>query len=598
MKYRAQLLTFALFLFTVAMADEPKDTAFNNLYQRYFLLYTDTNEVAFYDVSNQLKEHYLKANNMDSYYKVWLNEVLYDTKMQKTFRAIKKCNSMLKEMEEKNDKHFCIVYSALGNIYDMRGNYRMSNKYYQQALKSCEPTDTGAIIGIYSRIASLQAHREPQKAKEVNEHFGKMTQHFPQYWKVYVVQKAEIAFYLDDRQLFDEAYKQYIAIRQEHPVLDAFGKDMMDVVYASFHGDYNRALELLNHESTDYDPLDCCDMRIHIFELMGRDDLALNEVTVRRDMRDSLNSDMLYDNMNEINAEMGLFQVKEEALQKEQENTRRNNMMLMITILLLLVALGLVISRNLMRRRLQKQLMTKNKQLEVALMRAEESDRMKDSFIEHVSHEIRTPLNIITGFTQVITNPTFKLKDDERDKMLNDININTIEITNIVNEMLDIAQDDSRQYYEKKDEVQVNQLCKDAIKDVEILNKHHLEIHLVSELADDYTIHTNRKAVMKVLKQLLDNGLKFTDEGGLEIHVDEMAEEGMVRFVITDTGIGIAKEHQEHIFKRFYKVDNFKQGFGLGLTLCLKTALLLGGNLSLDKDYTDGARFIFTLPTA
>jgi melibiose permease len=52
------------------------------------------------------------------------------------------------------------------------------------------------------------------------------------------------------------------------------------------------------------------------------------------------------------------------------------------------------------------------------------------------------------------------------------------------------------------------------------------------------------------------------------------------------------------IFKRFYKVDNFKQGFGLGLTLCLKTALLLGGNLSLDKDYTDGARFIFTLPTA
>jgi signal transduction histidine kinase len=331
---------------------------------------------------------------------------------------------------------------------------------------------------------------------------------------------------------------------------------------------------------------------------MGRDDLALNEVTVRRDMRDSLNSDMLYDNMNEINAEMGLFQVKEEALQKEQESTRRHNVMLMITILLLLAALGLVISRNLMRRRLQKQLMTKNKQLEVALMRAEESDRMKDSFIEHVSHEIRTPLNIITGFTQVITNPTFKLKDDERDKMLNDININTIEITNIVNEMLDIAQDDSRQYYEKKDEVQVNQLCKDAIKDVEILNKHHLEIHLVSELADDYTIHTNRKAVMKVLKQLLDNGLKFTDEGGLEIHVDEMAEEGMVRFVITDTGIGIAKEHQEHIFKRFYKVDNFKQGFGLGLTLCLKTALLLGGNLSLDKDYTEGARFIFTLPTA
>ena len=122
-----------------------------------------------------MKAHYLKKQNMDSYYKVFLNEILYDTEQGKTYRAIKKCSDMLQEMKEKNENHYDIVYSALGNIYDMRGNYRMANKYYKDALKACAPNDTGALAGIYSRIASLQAHREPQKAMEVNEHFGSMT---------------------------------------------------------------------------------------------------------------------------------------------------------------------------------------------------------------------------------------------------------------------------------------------------------------------------------------------------------------------------------------------------------------------------------------
>lgn len=94
MKYYSLLLVLLLTLFTPAMAIEQKDTAFTNLYHRYFELYADSNETAFYEASDKLKEYYLKANNLDSYYKVLLNEILYDTEQGKAYRAIKKCGAM------------------------------------------------------------------------------------------------------------------------------------------------------------------------------------------------------------------------------------------------------------------------------------------------------------------------------------------------------------------------------------------------------------------------------------------------------------------------------------------------------------------------
>ncbi len=595
MKLRTVIVSLMLVLFTTTFAEE-KDTAFANLYHRYLELYTDSNEAAFYQATEQMKAHYLKKQNMDSYYKVFLNEILYDTEQGKTYRAIKKCSDMLQEMKEKNENHYDIVYSALGNIYDLRGNYRMAKKYYHDALNACEPTDTGSLISIYSRIAQLQAHREPQKAWEVNEYFGKMATKWPNYYKVYVVLKGEISFYLKDKKHFEEAYQQYLKCREEHPMLDAYGRDLMNMLHATFTGDYNTALEILSHDSPDFDPLDRCDMRIQIYEMMGDKESALREVDYRRDLRDSLNSDMLFNNINEINGEMGLQRMKEEALEKEKKATKRQNLLLSIALIMVVAALGLVISRNLMRRRYQKKLMKQNKELEIALSRAEESDRMKDFFIEHVSHEIRTPLNIITGYAQIITNPEYELDDEERNRMLNDINKNTSKITYIVNELLEIAEDDSKQHYPKNDLIPVNEFCRKIMDYAERINSGRLKMLFNSELTDDFSFYSNRHVLEKVIEQLLNNAIKFTHTGFVELKAHESPDHGVVRFIVTDSGIGIAEENQEHVFDRFFKEDPFKQGFGLGLTMCRKMAILLGGSLFLDKEYKAGARFILTIP--
>ena len=159
---------------------------------------------------------------------------------------------------------------------------------------------------------------------------------------------------------------------------------------ARIDGNYSKALDILQHDSPDFDALDRCDMRIRICELMGNKERAIKEVAYRRDLRDSLNSDMMFESINEINTEMGLQKIKEEAQQEREEANKRQRLLMAVAIFLLLIALALTISRSLIRRRLEKKLIRKNKELEIALSRAEESDRMKDSFIQHVSHEIQS----------------------------------------------------------------------------------------------------------------------------------------------------------------------------------------------------------------
>ena len=589
------LLLLFLLLPATLMGQQTKDTAYLKIYEEYLKLYDGKDSAAFMKSSDLLKEHFLKMEGiddnrrMDAYYKLRMNEVLFELENGRAYSAIKKASTMRQDMDERGVKMYYIVYASLGTIYESRGNYRMANHYFMDALKNTEPTDTSSLMNVYSRLAFLKMARQPQEAWQWNERFGSLCSGMSLYHRIYLSNKATISLFLNDRKGFEDAYKAYH--EQQMQIHDDYGETTMEIVRSAFNGDYEKALELVNAESTDFNELDRCDLRIHIYEMMGRRELALQETDRRRELRDSLNSDMLFNNINEINTEMGMAKMREQA-------TKEREMWLIVTIVLLLIGIGLIVSRYLQRRRYQKRLLKQNHELEVALDRAQESDRMKTSFIEHVSHEIRTPLNVITGFAQVITNPDYELEDEERNMMLNDISRNTIEITNIVNELLELAQDESREHYEREDTVNVNLVCQEVMTHAEIQNNGRLTLTYKSLVDDDFTLHTNAVALKKILSQLLKNALKFTRQGTIELKVRERAANGGVEFTVTDTGIGIAEEHHDKVFERFYKVDSFKQGLGLGLTMSRKIAELLDGTLEIDKSYTKGARFVLILPTA
>lgn len=573
-----------------ALCEEKEDTAFNKLFERYYQLYQDSDEKAFYEASRQMMEYYQKQGNTQSYYKVLLNEVLYDSEHGQSYRAIKKAGELLEIMKQKGDKHYYyIVYSALGSLYETRGNYRLANRYFTDALNNCEPKDTNALMIIYFRLAELKADREPKKAWEYNEKFGALSKNSPQYYKMYLVFKANICLYLNDKQQFLKTYAEFQDYCKQHADLLVFGNTLMSVVYDTFQGNYDKALNTLDASTSDFTELERCELRIKLYRMMGEEEKALEEVNRRRDLHDSLNSNMLFESINEINTEMGINRLNEQA-------TKERERWLAAVIVLLAVALGLIIWRHLTRRRYQARLVKKNKELEIALDHAQESDRMKTAFIEHVSHEIRTPLNVITGFVQIISNSAYELDDEERDQMMNDISKNTMEITNIVNELLEMAQDESIAHYECNDDVRLNQLCQSVINQTTLLSDGRIEVTFNSQLNNQYVLRTNRQALNKILSQLLKNAVKFTEKGMVELKIRERIANGGIEFSITDTGVGIAEEHQEKIFERFYKVDPFKQGLGLGLTMSRRIAELLGGTLDIDKEYKKGARFVLVLP--
>ena len=587
--------------FATAEAKEKNDTAFQKLYQHYFQLYGEPDkEKEFFEASEQMKAYYLKKGNKTSYYKIRQNEVLYDTENGRIYRAIKRANAMLEDMKKEKEKHYDMVYTVLATIYESRGNYRMADYYYKDALKNSNPKDSGALISIYSRIASLKVAREPQEAWLYNEKFGVLTHNFPDYYKVYLALKGEILFYQGNKEQFLKTYDEFHQFIKDTPGLDNYGVDDMEVMYAAMNGNYNQALNLLVEDGTYLNDVRQLDMMGRIYEMMGRYDQALKISARRRDLRDSLNSDLLFNNINEVNAEMGLVRLSEQsARERELMNAKaasEREFWLIITIVLLLIGIGLIVWRYLTRRAYQKRLLKKNQELEIALDHAQESDRMKTAFIEHVSHEIRTPLNVITGFAQVITNPDYDLEEEERNMMLNDISKNTVEITNIVNELLEVSEDESREHYEKIDTVNVNKLCEKVMTQMSMINNGRLTLQYINQIDDSFTLRTNRQALEKILSQLMKNALKFTNNGNVELKVRERAGNGGIEFSVTDTGIGIAEENQERVFERFYKVDAFKQGLGLGLTMSRKMAELLDGSLEIDKEYKKGARFVLVLP--
>ena len=227
---------------------------------------------------------------------------------------------------------------------------------------------------------------------------------------------------------------------------------------------------------------------------------------------------------------------------------------------------------------------------------------MKAAFIQNVSHEVRTPLNIISGFAQVLADPTLKSTPEQRKLMAQTMMHNTRLITRLVDEMLELSFNETTGTAPKDDSVEVNQLLKELADEVKNELKSGVELTVDSSLANDYTLVTNRAVLKGILQALVDNAMKYTEKGAITLTAQ--ATDHMLTLAVEDSGCGIPAEQADHIFDRFVKLDNFKEGLGLGLPLCRVMAQRLGANVVLDTAYTapkelkggTGARFVVDVP--
>ncbi|MCR4603271.1 MAG: HAMP domain-containing histidine kinase [Prevotella sp.] len=243
--------------------------------------------------------------------------------------------------------------------------------------------------------------------------------------------------------------------------------------------------------------------------------------------------------------------------------------------------------------------------------KAVESSRMKSDFIQQISHEIRTPLNILSGFTQILTSG-MELDDAMKQEVTQGISDNTLRITNLVNKMLELAEASSDADIPREDDVLAVQIAAQAADESGIYQAGHLTFDLqLAPEAEMAMLRTNLQQATRALVLLLDNAMKFTHPaeaaGGaaavtakaqvtLSVAVATEEEKQRLVFTVEDNGIGVPAEEAERIFEEFVQLDQYYDGTGIGLTVARSIARRLGGDIVLDTDYTDGARFIYTLP--
>lgn len=230
-------------------------------------------------------------------------------------------------------------------------------------------------------------------------------------------------------------------------------------------------------------------------------------------------------------------------------------------------------------------------ELEQATRLAKQASEQKTQFMQDMSHQIRTPLNIVHGFAEVVSDGCEVIPSDEKQQIAETMFVHTNALDYMVSKLLTTAVIENQETISTDDCVACNQLARDAIERITSRVAPAIDVCLDSHVSDELTVTTNREYLLLVLTELLFNALHFTHEGSVTLWVVSSDIDG-VRFIVEDTGPGIPADKADLVFDKFTKLDMFTEGLGLGLYLCRRIVTLMGGSLTLDTQYTSGARFV------
>ena len=233
---------------------------------------------------------------------------------------------------------------------------------------------------------------------------------------------------------------------------------------------------------------------------------------------------------------------------------------------------------------------------------AEVADRAKTNFLYSMSHELRTPLNSVLGFAQLLANQNFGPLNSKQMQYVQRILTSGHHLLELINDVLDLSQIELGKMQLTPEKIDLKNLLENSIKNIrekDLRETLSITLHLPKEL-EQFKLVADSQKLKQILFQLLSNAVKFTPEAGsIEIAVEQQQE--ILLISVSDTGIGIAPDDQEHIFSNFYQIKgglkNKTPGTGLGLPIARRLVELHGGELWVSSEGKGkGSRFNFSLP--
>ena len=228
---------------------------------------------------------------------------------------------------------------------------------------------------------------------------------------------------------------------------------------------------------------------------------------------------------------------------------------------------------------------------------AEAANRAKSEFLATVSHELRTPLNGVLGIAEVLAQTNL---DERQREMVDTIRSSGGELEALVADIIELARLESGNIESRRESFDLEKAVRTAAAP-HSLYAARKGVAFVVDMADGASeaVEGDPSRLRQILGNLISNAVKFTDAGEVRVRVDRPGDDGLVRFTVSDTGIGFSQDFKARIFERFQQADGSNTrrhgGTGLGLAICKQAARLLNGDLVCDSEPGKGSTFVLTL---
>ncbi len=558
-------------------------------YDQFFYLLNHGTPDDFYAYVEKYEKDLRDKGYMMLYYKLKTNKGFFALAHNQLFRAIQFAEELDKEVRKAEAKDYYYLATGLyGDIYKRGHDMRKAKHFFTQAIEEVDDRDPKFTMRMYMNLAEMLSLQHPEESMEWLDKYVAVAHQMKSmdYLSMSLGMKAYICLLRNDASQFYPIYEQYQDVKKNHePELNNRYDNIVDVAKLAFDRNYKQALDKVHEGNLLVDSALCV---ICIHAMAGNISQGFAAMKDHYVEMDSIYSIVQAANFNQLANETSLMRSQEETIANKRMAKQLVNWLIGMTIVFLFVYL-------MGRRRLIKKIWARSKELKDALVRAEQSDRMKTVFIQSMSHEIRTPLNAVSGFSQVLCSPDYHLSEEDKKKMQARISENVDAITSIVNELLELSKSESEEVSSEveKTDLRCNDLCRSVLESMKGKGKSLVELRYSTNVDDNFTIHSNAYRLRSSLCHLIDNAQKFTDIGYIDLRFEHKGNQ--VLFSVTDTGVGIDEKDRDRIFETFYKQNDFKEGIGLGLPICRRLITSLGGTVELDPVYKGGSRFVITL---